>query len=306
MSGSDLYLEYHGNALFSVDIDRLTNRRPVSETVVHIALLQVYDTLPHDRQRAIHVCDPLTYGMLTDHVAYGVDHVAKILRKSDIFAKEFVLFPVSKDYHHSLVVLVRPNLLVPGTANPRGDRPCFMFMDSLAMHDADAICKNLRKLLAAMWTRARPDIACPTINATTLPTIKVWALFECFAFPFNALSPAKVDVPRQDNGVDCGIYAEFFGELVMLGFPPSPIEELNTCFRRLVPRTAFCDADMFQERHHLLRRFKELRQRWLDELNDRSVVESGSSDVQVISGPNKATAATVDLTGDDEVSLMTV
>ena len=91
MSGSDLYLEYHGNALFSVDIDRLTNRRPVSETVVHIALLRVYDTLPHDRQRAIHVCDPLTYGMLTDHVAYGVDHVAKILRKSDIFAKEFVL-----------------------------------------------------------------------------------------------------------------------------------------------------------------------------------------------------------------------
>ena len=111
--------------------------------------------------------------------------VARWTKNVNLFEKDFILVPVNLDYHWSLTVIVRPGLLLERPVNDvmplsalielddddddddvmivgqdegkttslkkledaEGNLPCFLFMDSLSMHNSTIITKKLRLYL---------------------------------------------------------------------------------------------------------------------------------------------------------------
>jgi Ulp1 family protease len=78
----------------------------------------------------------------------------------DIFTKKLIYFPINKNLHWSLCVIVNPGHIekyIDGKANydPNAPYPCILFFDSLKIHARNVVKKNVIKWLNSEWVRLK-------------------------------------------------------------------------------------------------------------------------------------------------------
>lgn len=287
--------------LSEYDIHRLRTNDWCSDNVLNLALTLRLQSLPTDKREKVVFFDSQIYQMLLEKGAAAVWSV-KRSRALNLFTQEFVLFTIFTESHYSMVAVVRPYLLVPGAANPHGNSPCFLCMDSLGCHDMRTICGNLRGFLEKEWGRLYPNVPCPEIDGESLPTV-------------------NAQVPKQRNARDCAIYTYIFGtfaftfcqlfhhsnlyslppslgSLIMFRFPPSPAAAIASKFSSFVPAMYVSDSDMPLQRRLLLERFQVLHLRWKGGGGTRSNNGSGNGSSSG-SRIGSSTNAVIDLTASD-------
>ena len=164
----------------------------------------------------IHAFNTLFFTKLTevkDHQR-GFELVKKWTQHVDIFEKDFVLVPVNKDLHWSLIIIARLNLLKPNEEEKENmtdiDGPeflqdmdddnrsvaCILHMDSLSPygHSGEEFAKILRLYLQHEWKAKKGTKLECTVNK----------------LPFH-----KCSGPTQDNSYDCGVFVIKYVEYIL-------------------------------------------------------------------------------------------
>lgn len=138
------------------------------------------------------------------------ERVRKWTRGVNIFEKDFVFFPIHSQLHWSVVVLCHPGAIgetenldedpVPIVKRPH---PCLLHLDSMSSgHKTSFVVSRLREYLAMEWRQLYPGRAPPGMGETTAEKNGTTLLH----FNKNILKQARMDVPQQDNGCDCGLF----------------------------------------------------------------------------------------------------
>lgn len=199
--------------------------------------------------------------------------VSRWTKNVDLFDMDYIIVPVNLTGHWSLFVIVKPGLVagVQSDINVRtivnqskrannGDQPSIlsssqglnvtettpfpyiMYMDSLLLHAASTITRNLRHYLMEEW-KARKGPTSPNkelnINANNCITV-------------------KVNVPRQQNGTDCGVYVIENARRVVHHQPQSCVEDIKQIEKELFSYT-FTESDANCERVRLSSYLQDLK-----------------------------------------------
>ena len=107
----------------------------------------------------------------------------------DIFTKSFLMIPVHSNLHWSLVIVCYPN----GTDERQ---PMMLHLDSMTQHgghNSEVVSKTVRRYLSKEWKTQKGDDTESKFDARYMPTY-------------------RVNVPRQNNGCDCGVFILAFLE----------------------------------------------------------------------------------------------
>jgi len=119
--------------------------------------------------------------------------------------------------------------------------PSIIFMDSLRLHPAETIARNLRNYLRAEWVargkRARQQGE--SIHSDTTVDAAVDVLLE----RMKLVRPA---VPEQDNLTDCGLFALQYAEEVIVRWPECREDKVEG-----ITADMFTVADMKKKREAL-------------------------------------------------------
>ena len=120
----------------------------------------------------------------------GFEYVQNWAKKGDIFKKKFLVVPVNKDLHWSLLIVCNPGHL---RSDPSESEPfCMIHLDSLGCHNSSDITKNLLQYLVRAWKQARLGLTEDHITRRNLVRP------EC--------------IPKQTNSSDCGVYILLYFE----------------------------------------------------------------------------------------------
>ena len=146
----------------------------------------------------------------------GYKGVETWTKKIKLFEKKLVFIPIIKGYHWSLLVLVNPGAVTDihdFDENEKKKAPlsCLIFMDSLKMHNANTVAKNIRKWLNEEWNKQRrDDQATSPFTKESFPKFTPKGMLNDYIFlGTNILSPyfhLTFPVPTQDNSFDCGVF----------------------------------------------------------------------------------------------------
>ncbi|CAM0882819.1 unnamed protein product [Alopecurus aequalis] len=112
----------------------------------------------------------------------------------DIFKTPYVLLPIHGEMHWSLVIICMP-------AKERESGPTVFHLDSLGMHPSDKIFHMIESYLREEWNYLQKD---PSYDIPFSDMI--WR-----HLPRN-IRKKKVEVPRQRNDYDCGIFMLYYIE----------------------------------------------------------------------------------------------
>ena len=137
-----------------------------------------------EKAHRIHIFSSLFYTKLIELPdEYDSYQLVKSWTKNvDIFEKDFLIIPIHKAIHWSLVIIVRPGLLMnPQQAKtvfdldpPTGISPeniqeeavvedtnfsCILFLDSLRLHNQSKISSRLRSYLTFEWVDKKKNLA---------------------------------------------------------------------------------------------------------------------------------------------------
>lgn len=168
--------------------------------------------------------------------AAGYRQVAKWTRKVDIFKKDFIIIPVNDSLHWSLIVVCYPSsyaahakvwcehIKTQNTHSPNLKKsleavnlsskatsyPFLLMMDSLAAHDVRETCDCVRAWLACEFAERHPDSPGKEPEDTLTNS--------------HLLPHFNVQVPRQTNSFDCGVFVICYAEMVLQAIQHHRIE----------------------------------------------------------------------------------
>jgi Ulp1 family protease len=171
----------------------------------------------------IHIFSSLFYKKLIEKPdKYDSYQLVKRWTKNvDIFEKDFLIIPINEDIHWSLVIIVRPGLLMnssaiiypqqaktvfdldpPTVISPENKQEeavvddtnfsCILFLDSLRMHDQTTISSQLRYYLTFEWVDKKKVLA----DGEKLPDSIIDPRSYIELLPFNNV--------KSFPSVDCG------------------------------------------------------------------------------------------------------
>ncbi len=221
-------------------------------------------------QRAkIHVFTCYFYTKLLEGRSPQDQHalVSRWTKNVDLFDMDYIIVPVNLTGHWSLFVIVKPGLVthLPSDINVRtlvnqskknsndsissqassdtmSAYPYIMFMDSLQLHAAATITRNLRNYLMEEW-KARKSATAKikelNINANNCITL-------------------RINVPRQRNGTDCGVYVVENARRVVQQQPQCSLEDIISIEKEVFSKE-FNEADANCERIRLSSYLQELK-----------------------------------------------
>ena len=101
----------------------------------------------------------------------------------DIFSKDYLMIPVHSGLHWSLIVVCYPN-------EGEGREPMILHLDSMSPaggHNSETVTRAIRKYLNKEW-QARSNSG------------------DEIKFTSKVMPAYRVNVPRQQNGCDCGVF----------------------------------------------------------------------------------------------------
>lgn len=126
--------------------------------------------------------------------------IRKWFQSSDIFKKDFLVFPVCENYHWFLVIVCYPEQVQHVTCFADEEyedeiattrkTPGIIVLDSLRTQEVKNFTKPIRDFLYHEWRYK--------MNADDSVPVKK---FDC-----NSLTEKWPTIPRQQNGYDCGIF----------------------------------------------------------------------------------------------------
>jgi sentrin-specific protease 7 len=191
----------------------------------------------------VHAFNCLFIPKLTEQKKDNFSLVARWTKKVDLWSKDFVFVPINEDNHWSLIVVVRPGLCIsPDTNKINNDYPCFLIMDSLGMHDPIKFTKIIKsylvdeymsRLTAGGITKLAPDE------------------IEEISRRIHAIKYVKVQIPRQHNGYDCGVYVIKYLKYVLDVQPTSRHEDISTNFKDYFDGNHFNQDDIDAKREEM-------------------------------------------------------
>ncbi|CAM0883217.1 unnamed protein product [Alopecurus aequalis] len=130
-------------------------------------------------------------------------NVRKWSRKIDIFAKEFLFIPVNFSLHWSLLVICYPGEVATfkdGDARVAGKLPCIMHMNSIkGTHSG--LKDIIQSYLWEEWKERHPESASDSSDK------------------FLNLRFISLELPRQDNLFDCGLFLLHYVERFLMDAP---------------------------------------------------------------------------------------
>ncbi|KAM0868936.1 hypothetical protein ACQ4PT_040994 [Festuca glaucescens] len=115
-------------------------------------------------------------------------------RSVDIFKTPYVLLPIHGEMHWSLVIIYMP-------AKEKESGPTVFHLDSLGLHSSDKIFDVIESYLREEWSYLQED---PSYDIPFSDTI--WRRLS------RNICKQKVEVPRQRNDYDCGIFMLYYIE----------------------------------------------------------------------------------------------
>ena len=107
----------------------------------------------------------------------------------DIFSKDYLMIPVHSGLHWSLIIVCYAN-------EGEGREPMILHLDSMSPaggHNSETVTRAIRKYLNKEW-QARSNSG------------------DGVKFTAKVMPAYRVNVPRQQNGCDCGVFILAFVE----------------------------------------------------------------------------------------------
>ena len=125
----------------------------------------------------------------------GFSYVEKWTKNIDIFSKKYLLIPINKDLHWSLIIICNPSKI----CKPQSRKKFAMLhFDSLGCHNSTSLTKILFQYLRRAWDRHCKDTGKGEISSEP---------------PRRHIKIPK-GIPKQSNSSDCGVfvclYAHYF------------------------------------------------------------------------------------------------
>eukprot|EP00981_Chlorochromonas_danica_P008359 scaffold2159_cov335-Ochromonas_danica.AAC.1 len=142
-------------ALSAEDAMQLSQPGFVGDASVTFGLLRIFERASQEQRDKICFFDPLLIGKLMETNEPLEELVARWTKKVDIFEKDFVLFPVVRSSHFSLLILVRPYLLLQPTVinnNDEEDIPLLLSVDSLPGHHKTNLVQQFRNFIDVAYS----------------------------------------------------------------------------------------------------------------------------------------------------------
>ncbi|KAK1667208.1 hypothetical protein QYE76_055367 [Lolium multiflorum] len=115
-------------------------------------------------------------------------------RSVDIFKTPYVLLPIHGEMHWSLVIICMP-------AKEKEAGPTVFHLDSLGVHSSDKIFDVIESYLREEWSYLKEDQSYDIPFSDT-----IWRRLS------RNIRKQKVEVPRQRNEYDCGIFMLYYIE----------------------------------------------------------------------------------------------
>ena len=256
------------------DIRRLTPGELLNDTLVDFGIRYMLAGIDPLKRAKIHAFTCFFYTKLLEGKVPQEQHllVSRWTKNVDLFDMDYIIVPVNLTGHWSLFVIVKPGLITklqgdinvrtivnqskrnnwdpsPATASSQGSSvpettpfPYILYMDSLLLHAASTITRNLRNYLMEEWKVRRGPTSLNkelSINANNCITL-------------------KVNVPRQRNGTDCGVYVIENARRVVLHQPQCTVEDIKQIEKELFS-SAFSEADANCERVRLSSYLQDLK-----------------------------------------------
>jgi len=169
----DFYLKYVQVEMLGANASEILDKVHIFNSFFYQKLAQ-----KHDRDRSD-----------VDAATASHARVKNWTKGVDIFTKSFLMIPVHSNLHWSLVIVCYPN----GT----GERqPMMLHLDSMTQHgghNSEVVSKTVRRYLSKEWKTHKGDDNESKFDARYMPTF-------------------RVNVPRQNNGCDCGVFILAFLE----------------------------------------------------------------------------------------------
>ena len=153
--------------------------------------------------------------------AQAYKQVSRWTKDVDLFKKDFVFVPINESLHWTLVLIYKPGLWIEqqrdavmgdkaASAQSNGQQPRIFYLDSLGGSKDEAF-ELLKTYLGFEYEHKHKPTKAPAKQHGVHgePQLQSAATER-----FDQLKTAVVKVPRQNNGVDCGVYMLKFIHLI--------------------------------------------------------------------------------------------
>lgn len=189
------------------DLQCLNDGEFLNDKIINFYLRFIYnDQLSPDQRRTAHFFDTIFYEDLKKCLSSNFEYssekerwarMEKFTKNVNIFEKDYIFVPLHDVAHWMLAVICFPYLCInPGQYDEDESSnfaPCILRFDSMPKH-SNHVFYELRSYLTYAHKMISPE--------------------EPMEFTANAISGKNVNVPKQENYFDCGIflltYAEWF------------------------------------------------------------------------------------------------
>ncbi|CAO2197704.1 unnamed protein product [Urochloa humidicola] len=113
-------------------------------------------------------------------------------RNVDVFKKSYIILPINETIHWSLIIVCMP-------AKGEDSGPIILHLDSLGLHNSQKLFDTVVRYLEAEWRYLRKD------SSYEIPfSEKIWKRL------LRNIKSEKVEVPRQRNEYDCGLFMLYY------------------------------------------------------------------------------------------------
>eukprot|EP00531_Pseudo-nitzschia_arenysensis_P017418 CAMPEP_0116119764 /NCGR_PEP_ID=MMETSP0329-20121206/2819_1 /TAXON_ID=697910 /ORGANISM="Pseudo-nitzschia arenysensis, Strain B593" /LENGTH=1105 /DNA_ID=CAMNT_0003613495 /DNA_START=267 /DNA_END=3584 /DNA_ORIENTATION=+ len=168
------------------DYERLDTKQWLNDSLVDMWMQWISRHIICKRTSNVHF---FTSHFYTTLASDGVEGVKSWTAKKniDIFDKKLIFIPINKTLHWSLCVVVNPGSIQTQSEDDEdSELPCVLFFDSLNMHQKTRVHRHVMNWLNSEWQRKNNPEEKPFNKQT-----------------FKIYDP---QVPRQNNGSDCGVF----------------------------------------------------------------------------------------------------
>lgn len=148
--------------------------------------------------RDLYMFNTYFYSKLEEALSTPGDHDSKFSklrrwwRSVDIFKKAYIILPINESMHWSLIIVCMPT-------KEADSGPIMLHLDSLGIHSSQKLFDIVRRYIQAEWRHLQKD------SSYDIPfSGRIWKHLS------RNINGEKVEVPRQRNDYDCGLFMLYY------------------------------------------------------------------------------------------------
>ncbi|EES01448.2 hypothetical protein BDA96_03G312800 [Sorghum bicolor] len=158
-------------------------------------------------RRDLYMFNTYFYSILEEALSTPGDHDSKFSklrrwwRSVDIFKKAYIILPINELMHWSLIIVCMPT-------KESDSGPIMLHLDSLGMHSSQKLFDIVQRCIEAEWRHLQKD------SSYDIPfSGRIWKHLS------RNIYGEKVEVPRQHNDYDCGLFMLYYIDRFILEAP---------------------------------------------------------------------------------------